>query len=175
VFWIGLGGVIVKRCNTPLATFGHTCKRNMTDQERQQILDEEHLRLLRIGYLVGRWIDAVLALFPLIYVAMGLFFALGGLPTTGSPNEPNPAFIGAFFVLLVAQCRCSLPLARDSSSRPAVRLGADGRGGYAWSPPPYHAFQSPWGTVLGVFTFMVLGERASWRSFGSGEVMLRRR
>jgi hypothetical protein len=144
----------------------------MTDQERQQILDEEHLRLLRIGYLVAGGIDAVLALFPLIYVAMGLFFALGGLPTTGSPNEPNPAFIGAFFVLFGGAMSLFFAIGAGFKFAASRAIGRRRSWALCLVAAAVSCISIPWGTVLGVFTFMVLGRASVMAQFGSGEVML---
>jgi hypothetical protein len=52
----------------------------MTDQERQNILDEEHPKLLRIGYIVAVVTDLFMALVPLIYVAIGITLAAASVP-----------------------------------------------------------------------------------------------
>lgn len=36
----------------------------MTDAERQNLLDQEHLRLLRVGYLIVGGTNAVCCIFP---------------------------------------------------------------------------------------------------------------
>src|SRR4026208_1435052 len=71
----------------------------MIDQEKQNILDEEHLRLLRIAYLVAGGADLFFALIPIIYIAIGIGIAAGGMSVTTRPNELSPAFIGLFMVV----------------------------------------------------------------------------
>src|SRR5437763_16605313 len=71
----------------------------MTEQEKQRILDEDHLKLLRIGYFVGGGVDAFFALFPLIYVLSGIIVAVG-VPASTRPGEPSPALLGLIVVFI---------------------------------------------------------------------------
>ncbi|HWN97989.1 MAG TPA: hypothetical protein VNS63_01825 [Blastocatellia bacterium] len=63
------------------------------------LLDEEHLKLLRIGYIVAGISDLFFAFVPLIYVVMGILVAAfsGGQRRSG---EPNPALFGLIFVVI---------------------------------------------------------------------------
>src|SRR5712671_1596332 len=65
--------------------------------ERQSILDAEHLRLLVIGYFVSAGVHAAFALFPLIYVAMGVFMAT--VPDRSQAHGPSPRAFGIIFAL----------------------------------------------------------------------------
>jgi hypothetical protein len=48
----------------------------MSDQTlRQAIIDEEHLKLLSIGYMVSAGIAALFSLFGLLYVLMGVMMS----------------------------------------------------------------------------------------------------
>src|SRR5213593_1773503 len=70
----------------------------MEDKERQAIVDEEHLKLLRIGYMVSAGMCAFFSLFGLLYAIMGIiFFAFGSRFPSRPGQEPPPALIGWLF------------------------------------------------------------------------------
>ena len=129
----------------------------MTPDERQTVLDDEHLRLLALGYTVMGAIYAVFALIPLIYVAVGLFIALGVPDTVAQPGEPAPAFIGWILVLIgilattvmgaigALQLQAGRCLRRRRSKTLILVAAA------------VSCLMMPFGTVLGIFTFIVLG------------------
>ena len=52
----------------------------MTDAERQELLDAEHLRLLRIAWLVEGWFHVAWAFFPLIHITLGILMLSGVCP-----------------------------------------------------------------------------------------------
>lgn len=132
----------------------------MTDQEKQRILDEEHLKLLRIGYMVAGAADLFFALFPLIYVAIGIAIVAGGMSFPNRPGEPNPALFGVFFVvfgLLIsfffgARSVLQFTAARALGQRRSRLLCQIAAGA--------SCLQMPWGVLLGVFTFLVLGRES---------------
>lgn len=127
----------------------------MTEQEKQAVLDTEHLRLLRIGYLVAAGADALFALFPLIYVVIGIFMA-AGMPEPTRPGQPSPALFGLFFVIfglvislfLGAQAALKFFTARAIERRGSRTLCMV-TGGLS-------CLQLPWGALLGISTFMLL-------------------
>ncbi|HZS08052.1 MAG TPA: hypothetical protein VFD58_24670 [Blastocatellia bacterium] len=128
----------------------------MTEQEKQRLLDEEHLKLLRFGYIIAGVADALFALFPLIYVLIGVFIAAGTLGPS-KPGEPNPAVFGLIIVIIglvvsflfAAQAGLKLFTARALRHRRNRTL--------CFLTAGLSCLQMPWGTLLGVFTFMVLG------------------
>jgi hypothetical protein len=130
----------------------------MTDREKQDLLDDEHLKLLRIGYIVGGAADAFFALFPLIYVVIGIFIAAAGPP--GRPGEPNPALFGLFFVLIGLFVSFLFALQAGLKFLTARAIGRRQSRMLCLVAAGLACMQMPWGTLLGVFTFMVLG-RAS--------------
>lgn len=137
----------------------------MTDQEKQNILDEEHLKLLRIGYIVAGAADLFFALFPLIYVAIGIAIAAAGMPVPTRPGEPNPALFGVFFVVFglvisfyfAAQAVLHLTAGRALGQRRSRLLCQIAAGA--------SCLQMPWGVLLAVFTFLVLGRDSVKRLF----------
>src|SRR5215472_2486188 len=73
----------------------------MDEPTRQSILDEEHLRLLRIGYFIHGGITAFFSLFGLMYIFMGIL--VSSLPMTGTDGAgPPPRFIGVIFAVMGA-------------------------------------------------------------------------
>ena len=127
----------------------------MTEEEKQTLLDDEHLRLLRIGYFVAAGADTLFALFPLIYVVIGIVMAVS-LPGSRRPGEPGPAMVGFFLVFigllislfLGAQAVLKFLTARALERRRSRTLCMI-TGGLS-------CLQLPWGAMLGIFTFMLL-------------------
>jgi hypothetical protein len=69
-------------------------------QYRQAIIDDEHLRLLPIGYQIAAGFNALFSLFGLFYVFMGLFFSqvVPKFPQSNNQaDQPPPAFFGWLF------------------------------------------------------------------------------
>ena len=64
---------------------------------QQQILDNEHLKLLSIFHYVVSGLAAFFACIPIIHLVIGLFFILAPQKLGPGSNQP-PAFIGWFFV-----------------------------------------------------------------------------
>jgi hypothetical protein len=116
--------------------------------------DEEHLRLLSIFHFVVAGITALFALFPIIHLAIGLAIVSGALPPTD--GDEVPAFFGWFFVLF-AGTWIVIGLAF---------AGLIALGGRALRRRQHYTFClvvaglacliMPFGTVLGVFTIIVL-------------------
>ncbi len=140
----------------------------MLNGERQQILDAEHLRLLRIGYLVFAGTAAFTGLFGLFYVAIGVVFGvtLSSLPPTSQP--PPPAFmpwlfvgIGGFIVVAAGGYTVlaflSARVLRAHRSRTLCLITAG-----------ISCLYIPFGTLLGIFTFSVLGRSSVQALFQLG-------
>jgi ABC-type proline/glycine betaine transport system permease subunit len=129
----------------------------MDVQTRQAVLDEEHLRLLRIGYFISAGVTAFFGLFGLLYMAVGtmvLFVAKPANPP--SPNQMPPEF--AWFFVVVGLAFMAIGLGLAALKCHVARCIAGRR---AWNLCMVTAALTclglPYGTVLGVFTFMVLG------------------
>ena len=139
----------------------------MTDPDVARQIDEEHLRLLRIGYLVSGIVSAVFAIFPLFYVAIGILFArsMPG-PARAGGADVDPRVFGwvfvavgvSIFLFLAAGAAFKLFVARAIHRRRMHTLCLVGA---AWT-----CLGIPWGTVLGVLTFIVL-ERPGVKSLFS--------
>ncbi len=70
------------------------------EQERAQILDEEHLRLLSLAFLVAGGVHAAFCFFPLIYVAMGAMIWVSPDPAFSNPSGPEARFLGGIFMAI---------------------------------------------------------------------------
>ena len=142
----------------------------MLEPDRQRILDEEHLRLLRIGYFISGGAAAFLCLFGLLYVVMGLFFvsALSSIPSPHG-GQPPPAvgwiivgFFGLFVLAGAALATLKFLTARALGQRRSHMLCMITAG--------LTCISIPYGTFLGVCTFIVLGRPTVQAMFGVGSV-----
>ncbi|HUN64295.1 MAG TPA: hypothetical protein VMU53_20005 [Candidatus Sulfotelmatobacter sp.] len=144
----------------------------MTDEiSRQAIVDEEHLKLLSLGYLISAATTAFFSLFGLMYVVMGIFLSsVASHPSeavamASRPGQAPPAFLGWFFaviggaiflftiVLAAAKLQTAMWLKRRKSRTLCMVVAG------------ISCLEIPYGTVLGVLTFMVLGRESVMRLF----------
>ena len=128
----------------------------MDDSEKQRILDEEHLRLLRIGYLVMGGANLFFALFPLIYVAMGIFIAAIGAGGSDRSGEPEAAAIGLLFVVLGLAASALIGASAALKLLAARALGKKRSRTLCYVAAAVACLSMPYGTLLGIFTFIVL-------------------
>lgn len=124
-----------------------------TDPFRQEILDQEHLRLLSIGYLVSAGVNVFSSLFGLMYAAMGLLF---GAAIAQSSEPAPPEFIGwvfGVFGLVIFLVMVTLAVLKamvwDCLRKRRSRMFCMVIAGVTAPGIPY-------GTMLSVFTFLVL-------------------
>jgi hypothetical protein len=126
--------------------------------------DEQHLRLLSIFHYVVAGLTALFALLPLIYFALGWF--LLHAPPSKNGEAPPPAFVayiimgfGALFFLL-GESFAGLIFAsgRCLSSRTRYWL--------VFIMACIQCACFPFGTVLGVFTIVVLSRPSVKQMFG---------
>jgi len=126
--------------------------------------DSEHLRILGIFYFVVAGVAALFALFPLIHFILGIAMITGAFPETSGENVEE--FMGWFFVLFSGiWILCGLAF--------AIFLALAGK--YLMQRRHYIyclvmaavacAF-APFGTVLGVFTIVVLMKDSVKELFG---------
>jgi|CXWL01.1.fsa_nt_gi hypothetical protein len=123
--------------------------------------DGQHLQLLAIFHFIVAGLMALFACFFLIYFGMGVFFATGH----GAPNGP-PAFVGWMFMLLggvgvlagwtLAACVVAAGRNLTRARRHTFCLVVAG----------LLCMVMPFGTVLGVFTILVLLRPSVQARFG---------
>ena len=133
------------------------------EQVRQQILDEDHLRLLRIGYFISAGLTAFASILVLAYT---MFFTLIFTQIAKSPGDiafpPSMvrlvALFGVLFVILVMgfavlQFVTGQRLKERRSRTFCLVIAA------------ITCLSIPYGTFLGVCTFLVLLRPTVQRSF----------
>lgn len=140
----------------------------MSDEiNRASIIDEEHLKLLSLGYKISAGAAGMFALFGLFYVGMGAMMGamLSRMPATERAQQPPPALVGwifagigvAFFLIFgtiaLLKLRTAYCLKRRTSRTFCMVVAAIG------------CLEFPYGTVLGVLTFIVLGRDTVSRLF----------
>ncbi len=137
---------------------------------RQSTIDEVHLKLLSLGYMVSGGFAALFSLFGLLYVFMGIALGLSfsHVPETASKaGEPNPAFIGwilggiglAIFLVMIAMAAAKFWVALSIKRRRSRT--------FCMVIAGFSCLEFPYGTLLGVLTFIVLGRDSVARLFSS--------
>jgi hypothetical protein len=137
---------------------------------RQSVIDEEHLKLLSLGYMISAATAAFFSLFGLMYMVMGIIISaiISQKPGVARPTgQQPPAFIGWIFaaiglgVFLIMILLAALKLRASSciknrKSRTFCMVMAG-----------ISCLEVPYGTVLGALSFIVLGRDSVVRLFNS--------
>lgn len=126
--------------------------------EEQRIIDAEHLRLLRLGYFVSAATAGLFAFFGLLYAAMGLVFGAMSrhFPHPSGQPGPPPEIVSWIFgaiglgIMLIAGTVAGLKL------RVARCLRLRESHGFCVAIAVLSCLEIPYGTALGVFSFLVL-------------------
>jgi|SRR5271170_338142 len=143
----------------------------MSEQDyRQTIIDEEHLKLLAIGYRVAGGMAALFALFGLFYISMGAIVAVSfsKIPAASvQPNQQPPAFLP--WIIVGIGLAIFLAAATIAAMRfwTAVCLKRRTSRTFCLVVAALSCLEFPYGTTLGVFTFIVLGRPAVIQLFGA--------
>lgn len=131
--------------------------------------DEEHLRLLSICHYVVAGVTAFFGSIPLIHVALGLLFLLAPPPTNQRPGDPPLEVMGAIFlaiggsiVLFAWTVAILLVLGGRRIARRQSLFFCQVVAGLS-------CLMVPLGTVLGVFTLIVLGRPSVRALFAARE------
>jgi hypothetical protein len=123
--------------------------------------DREHLRLLAIFHHVVAGLAALFSFFPLLYTTVGAIFIFAARHGTPKPGEePPPEFIGwilaivgsLLFLLGIAIAICILIAGRSLAKRT--------RYWFALVVACIECLFIPFGTILGVFTIVVLSRES---------------
>ena len=117
--------------------------------------DTDHLRLLSIFHYVVAGFLALFSMFPFLHLAMGIAMVTGAFDKVGNGNPP-PAFLG-WILIAFAACAILCGMALAVCVAIAGRRLADCRGyTYCLVVAGIECIFMPLGTVLGVFTIVVL-------------------
>ncbi len=125
----------------------------------QQNTDNEHLKLLSIFYYVKGGISALFACIPIIHVVLGLVFIFAPQVFGPGSNRP-PAFLGFLFVVLGSSfillgwnfAILALITGRCIARRKHYT--------FCFVVACVQCLSVPFGTVLGVFTILVLNRQS---------------
>jgi hypothetical protein len=143
----------------------------MTEEyTRQFIIDEEHLKLLSLGYMISAAITGFFALFGLMYMMLGVMMV--GI-ISHSPEmltktgQQSPAFVGWFFgVIGLTFFLVGLALAA-AKLRTAICIRNRKSRTFCLVVAGITCLGIPYGTTLGVFTFIIMGRDSVARLFQS--------
>jgi len=126
--------------------------------------DEEHLRLLSLFHYILAGITGLFSLFPVIHLVMGLAIVLGKFPQ--SQGDPAPAFVGWLFLILgAAFITAGLSLA-VCLALAGKYLKLRQRHTFCLVVAAVSCSFMPLGTILGVFTLIVLQRSTVKQMFG---------
>ena len=131
--------------------------------------DTDHLRLLSIFHYVVAGFLALFSMFPFLHLAMGIAMVTGAFDKVGNGNPP-PAFLG-WILIAFAACAILCGMALAVCVAIAGRRLADCRGyTYCLVVAGIECIFMPFGTVLGVFTIVVLMRPTVKQLFGADQI-----
>lgn len=126
-------------------------------QLRQSIIDQEHLRLLSIGYTVSASTNVLFSVFGLLYMFMGVFLTTLVSHMPGRPGQDlPPEFIGMFFGVIGFSIFAIMLGFAALKFLAARRLKQRRSRTFCYIVAIITCFSVPFGTILGVCTFLVL-------------------
>jgi len=122
--------------------------------------DAEHLQLLAIFHYVVGGLAVLFSFFPLFYSVIGGFLLYAAQHPGASNQEPPPAFLGWIFIVLgavfflagVTMAICILIAGRCLSRRKSYS--------FALVMACIECLFVPFGTILGIFTIVVLSRES---------------
>lgn len=127
--------------------------------------DREHLRLLSIFHYVAAGITALVSLIPVFHLIIGILMVTGAL----EGEDPEARVVGWFFAgfaLLFILAGLTLAGAMAYAGR---NLARHTRYTACFVVAAVECVLMPYGTVLGVFTLIVLVRPSVKALFGAGE------
>ena len=122
--------------------------------------DEDHLRLLSVFNYVLSGLCLFGTFIPLIYIGLGIFIIAGGSEWMGAPLDPEMSIMGGVFIIIglvflaivVGAGICGIISGRLMAKRKYYM--------YSFVFACIQCAFSPLGTVLGVFTIIVLSRES---------------
>ena len=137
--------------------------------DRQAIIDGEHLKLLSLGYMISAGITAFFGLLGMFYVVFGIVFgiAISHAEAGAKAGEAPPAFIGwifAGFGLAFVLVGGAFAFARFWTAR-CIRHRKSRT--FCMVVAALGCLEIPYGTALGVLTFLVLGRDSVIKQFAA--------
>jgi hypothetical protein len=127
----------------------------------QTIIDNEHLRLLRIGFFISAGQSAFLIPIGLVYAGMGLMFS--HLPSGSGP--PPPASMTWIFGIFGTVFAGVAALSALLKLLTAIKLKQRRSRVLCMVTAAFTCLEMPYGTALGVMAFAVLGRASVQEQF----------
>ena len=127
--------------------------------------DQEHLGLLALFHYIVGGLTVLFACFPLIHLGVGIAMIVSPHSFGNQPTQQPPLFVGWLFASLGAfffLCGQSLAICMILSGRCIVRKK---RYMFVFITACIECVFMPFGTVLGVFTLIVLSRESVKRLF----------
>ena len=138
----------------------------MRNEEHQTVVDNEHLRVLSICYYISAGMTAVTSLFGLFYATVGSFFTLVLSQAPTEPDAPpHPELFGLIFVVIgfgIFAVAASLAILKVLVAR---RLKQRRSRTFCMFVAGFSCLGVPFGTALGIFTFVILSRDSVRRMF----------
>jgi divalent metal cation (Fe/Co/Zn/Cd) transporter len=134
------------------------------EETRQSVIDTEHLKLLRWGYFLSAGVTACFSMFGLFYAGMALLIT--SLPVKEGQDAPPEqiawifAIVGiGITVVMLAVAAAKLKVAKALRERTSRT--------FCYVVAVITMFGMPYGTLLGVFTLLVLSRPSVAQAFGA--------
>jgi hypothetical protein len=118
--------------------------------------DEQHLDILSILHYVYGGLLVLGGFFPLLYVGMGVLFVSGGLTPKNSPNPPPPPAIGYVFIVIGVVACLIIWMSAGLMVLSGRYLARRKNRTFCLIIAGISCLNMPLGTILGVFTIIVL-------------------
>jgi hypothetical protein len=129
---------------------------------RQAIVDEEHLKLLSIGYMISAATSAFFSLIGLMYMFMGIFMGavISHQADVAGKGQAPPAFVGWLFGAIGLGIFLFLIGMAAAKFRTAMCLKRRESRTFCMVVAGVSCLEVPYGTVLGVLTLIALGRNS---------------
>ena len=132
--------------------------------------DKEHLRLLSIFHYVVAGLTAFFSLWPACYVAMGLAFIFVPMQSSGKVPPP-PAALGWIFVTIGCVLMAFIWALAVFIFLTGRFLAKQKHYTFCLVIAAIECLCMPFGTILGVFTIIVLMRESVKQFFSSGQIV----
>jgi hypothetical protein len=139
------------------------------EPDRQSFLDEEHLRLVALGYMISAGFAFLFAFFGIFYSVIGIVtsVSLAHAPASSRTGLPSPVFAGWIFAgvgLFIFISAISVAILRFFAARYIKQRKSRT---FCMVIAGLSCLEFPYGTAIGVLTLIVLGRKSVVRLFDS--------
>jgi len=144
----------------------------MSDElSRQSIIDEEHLKHLSLGYMISAATTAFFSLFGLMYAVMGIVISKIPIQQQGdrtSGAQAAPALVGWIFAGIGTGIFLLMVIFAAAKVRAAYCIKNRRSRTFCMVVAGFSCLEIPYGTALGVLSFLVFGRDSVVQLFKPG-------